>query len=471
MRFKDEIDRAVKHQASNDESMPRKTKDELAVIVENVISSISTTAYDFTHSDVIILKQDKGKRRLVKRFPDVYSSESVLCQCIKQLLDKTFRIKYPNRNKSVRALFDALKAVTQMNDFTIIKYDFRDYFNTVSVPYAFAKYIKPKLTDRFVSDLIQNFAEQTQFAYAGFNTSNVVAEIVAQHFDNAIQLSFAEKGVLFFERYIDDSLLIINEHIEEVDCLRIIQSCLSEVFHDSQIDVKPKCRTQLNQAKLVHITRRKLIGHLNAPFTVDYLGYQFFLKCIPNNQIELKYGITVDKRRKYCKRIDRIIRLYREPMIEGCSNDDYGKMELLRHRITAFTSRVVYQSGCYGQIVWKAKGIIVNYGELRYLLGSGLVDRDTERFLKDMVTDAFKRAGFTKLPYFLKGSSNRVGHNLFYNMKKNKTLLLVENIGYSKNALEQLCKQVCVGLTDCNGNTRGYGNLVRDYLIKLKVGY
>ena len=87
-----------------------------------------------------------------------------------------------------------------------------------------------------------------------------------------------------------------------------------------------------------------------------------------------------------------------------------------------------------------------------------------------MVENAFRRAELPP-PYFITGSIGKSGYNLFENMKVNKTLLFVEHIGYSKHALERLCSQVGINLFDCEGKMRSYGNLVRDYLIKVKVGY
>jgi hypothetical protein len=63
------------------------------------------------------------------------------------------------------------------------------------------------------------------------------------------------------------------------------------------------------------------------------------------------------------------------------------------------------------------------------------------------------------------------GYNLFDNMKRNKTLLLVKHIGYDYQALVKLCDSIGINGTDSKGVKRGYGTLVRDYLIKTKVGY
>jgi hypothetical protein len=465
MWFDDEIVRAVKHQTAID-TTTTKTKDEIKAIENAVYSAVSSLNYDFSKSESIVLNQD-GKKRFVKQYLDIYSPESVLCQCIKQILDRTFKIKYPNRNKSVRALFDTLKVVKQMADFTIIKYDFKDYFNSVSTPYVFEKYLKEKLTDRSEADLINEFASKTKYAYAGFSTSNVIAEIIAQQFDIAMRLAFAGKGVLFFERYIDDSIIVINEHIEASDCHSLLQNMLVKIFRDPSITALPKCKTKFNKSKFVYISRRGLTA---TPRTVDYLGYEFTLKDT-NDQVEISYGITEAKRRKYSNRINGMIRLYKEPILEdGSTNSDYQNMELLRRRIAAFTSRTVYQSRRFKLMIWKTKGFIGNYGELRYLLETALIESATKKFLKSMVKKAFSQAHL-RLPYFIKGACRKSGYSLFENMKANKTLLFVEHIGHSKSTLSRLCSQVGINSIDKNGKKRGYGNLVREYLIKLKVGY
>ena len=183
MRFDDEIVRAVKRQAALDDTQSKKTDDEINEIIEAVRSAVSSGTYDFAASTSQVLTQSGGKKRYTKQYADCYSAESVLCRCIKQILDRTFRIRYPNRNKSVHSVFDTLKAVRQMADFTIIKCDFKDYFNSVSAQYVFEKYIKVKLSNRFEADLVEKFTKQTKFAYAGFSTSNVIAEIIAEQFD------------------------------------------------------------------------------------------------------------------------------------------------------------------------------------------------------------------------------------------------------------------------------------------------
>ena len=50
------------------------------------------------------------------------------------------------------------------------------------------------------------------------------------------------------------------------------------------------------------------------------------------------------------------------------------------------------------------------------MLETNLIHTDTETFLKNMVEDAFKRAGIAK-PYFLAGAKAVSGYNIFENMQ------------------------------------------------------
>ena len=463
MAIEKEIERAVKRVAALD-TRNKKTSSEQEEIISMVKTSIEEGTVDFSNATSLVLRQ-KGKKRFVKQYKDIYSAESILCQCIKQILDRVFKVRYPNRNKIVKDLFSVISAITQMSDFTVVKFDFKDYFNSVSSVYVFENYLKYSLQDRSEIELIKKFAYSTKYAYAGLCTSNTIAEIIAKKFDEIVQQTFIENGLIYYERYIDDSILILNEHIEEDEIKMTLDNILINVFHDNSDEYAVKCTTKFNKKKHQYISRRTILQNLQNSCSLDFLGYEFWLS--PNqNKIELKYGITKAKQEKYSNRIDKLISCYTDP----CS-PDYKNLELLRHRIAAFSSREVYLTKHFRSNVWKVKGFISNYGELRYLLGTDLIESDTEHYLKNMIKEAFDREGIS-IPYFLMGGAQlNCGYNLYENMKSNKTILLVDHIGYDYKSLVALCKQVGIDHIDSDGKCRGYGTLVRDYLIKVKVGY
>ena len=464
MSIKKEIDCAVRRIAALDKNTAPKTSSEQDQIIANAEDVFSKMSFNFGNTASITLNQN-GKKRLVKQYNDLYSAENVLCHCIKQILDRVFKVKYPNRNKISRDLFSTLSATIQMSDFTIVKFDFKDYFNSISSIYVFEKYLKENLLSRYEKDLIKSFVYSTKYAYAGLCTSNAIAEIIAKYFDETVHQVFASNGLIFYERYIDDGILILNEHMEENEVKSILESILSCIFHDNSFKCV-KCRTKFNSKKFKYISRRKILAQ---KCSFDFLGYEFWFASKPAKhgvEIEIKYGITQEKRKKYNDRLDRLISCYTDP-----ASSDYNKLELLRHRIAAFSSREVYLTKHFRSNVWRVKGFISNYGELRYLLDSGLIETSTEEYLKNTIDEAFNRAGIDK-PYFLMGGGKmNCGYNLYGNMKSNKTILLVDHIGYDYKSLVALCKQIGINNIDASGKRRGYGTLVRDYLIKVRVGY
>ena len=451
MRLTNEIERAIKHLNAGAEVEDRIDDAQIVSLSEQDITDLENGDFDFTKYDSLVLKQGGKKRRVM--LYKLFSTESILCQYIKQILDRRFKIKYPNRNKAIHTLFDFLKAVKQMSEFTVIKFDFKDYFNSVSASYVCEKYIRGQMTDRSETELIAGFATQTKYAYAGLSTSNLFSEIIAVKFDELARQAFSLHGLLFFERYIDDTIIILNQHLEQAECDRILDDALSKVYYDKGVSASHSCKTKFNPGKFRMINRRSLTAA--NPASADFLGYEFFFAKDTKDKTKIQYGITAEKRAKYDGRINEII----EDYVEN------GDVELLRHRIAAFSSRTVYMSKKYKSNIWKAKGFINNYGELRFLIGTDLIHPDTAVYLEKMIEDAFARNAVA-LPYFLNGYTRQRGYNLLKNMEVNKTLLLVEHIGYDKVGLEKLCSQIGIGVTE-----KGYGNLAREYLIKTKVGY
>lgn len=456
MQIQMDIERAVRHIAASNYDI-KKTDQEISDIIKLVNTALSTNAYNFDDLSTIVLNQN-GKKRIVKKYDDIFSAESVLCQHIKHVLDREFKVKYPNRNKAIRSLFSYIAAVKQMTNFTVVKFDFKDYYNSVSSIYVFEKYIRSKIKDRFELELIHDFVYKTKYAYAGLCTSNVIAEIVAKDFDREIKNEFLTRGLLFYERYIDDCILILNENTKQADVQSLLGKILKKVFDNIGNNDIVKCKTKFNAGKFQFLSKKTLTA---TPVVIDYLGYEFSFSKTINDVVEIVYGITLAKQQKYRKRLDKIISLYTDH-----SSPDYNNLELLRHRILAFSSRVVYINKHFKKDVWKVKGFISNYGELRYLLDKPLVSPGTKNFLLNMIRDAFLNNGVS-LPYFMKPN----GYNLFESMKKNKTILLVDNIGYDYSSLANLCEQIDISNVDAYGKKRGYGTLVREYLIKVKVGY
>ena len=130
-----DIERSVRHIAASNYDI-KKTDQEILDIITSGNTALSANAYNFDNLSTIVLNQN-GKKRIVKKYDDVFSVENVLCQHIKHVLDREFKVKYPNRNKTIRSLFGYISAAKQMTNFTVVKFDFKDYYNSVSSIYVF----------------------------------------------------------------------------------------------------------------------------------------------------------------------------------------------------------------------------------------------------------------------------------------------------------------------------------------------
>lgn len=131
------------------------TQEDLDKAVNRTKEALKNNDLDFSRLESLVLTQD-GHTRQVYRYPDLLEPENIICQCLKQLLDKVFHVHYPNRNKMVKTLFNTLPAVTQMSAFTIVKFDFKNYFNSLSATYIYEKFLKSHLSFRRDADLIKN---------------------------------------------------------------------------------------------------------------------------------------------------------------------------------------------------------------------------------------------------------------------------------------------------------------------------
>ena len=455
MDINKEIEKIIEYQNSTLPQSGRKTREALEEIINQVKNDYEQGNYDFKKSTHLAIKQGK-KVRHTRSF-EIFSCEETLCIYLKRLLDRKFYVKYPNRNEYIHSLFDIVSALKNMNDYVIFKFDFTDFFNSVSSEYVYKKYISQRSFERYQNDLLALFVEQTKYAYAGLNTSNIICEIIANRFDELLSMKLQDQGLIFYRRYIDDGILIFNQRISQDDCYKVLNEVIDSVFLDDSVCVTKRCTTQLNLTKTKYISVFDLAAN-NKTDCFDFLGYEFVLspsRDDHNNKLTTKfqYGITQKKIDKYTKKVDDIVKEYMK----------HNDLELLRHQLKAFCCRTVYQIPKYKTLVWKTKGFIANYQELRFRLDQ--LTPKTKNFMKSIVFNVIK-ANAVPFPYFLKTNSNESAYSLYNNMEKYRTLLFVEPIGINKEGLKKLCKQL--GIWDCN---KDYDGLVRDYLIKVGVGH
>ena len=228
-----EIKKIIEYQNSSLLLQDRKNEAAINLITEKVIEDYKNKRYDFSKFTDISIKQI-GKIQHTKSF-EPFSCEEILCIYLKRVLDRKFHIKYPNRNEYIHSLFDTVSALHNMNDYSIFRFDFEDFFNSVSSEYVFKKYISSSSLERYQIELFEKFVNETKFAYAGLNTSNIFCEIIAQKFDELLALKFKGHGLIFYRRYIDDGILIFNKRVGLDQCLSCISEVIEDIFFDKMV--------------------------------------------------------------------------------------------------------------------------------------------------------------------------------------------------------------------------------------------
>ena len=452
MDIRNEIQKIAEYQNSQLPKPSKLSESAIAGVVSDALAALDEKSYDFSSFTHITLTQN-GKTRKIKAFSP-FSPEEILCVFIKRVLDRKYHIEYPNRNEFIHSLFDITNSLKDAIDYTIFRFDFKDFFNSVSASYVFEKCVTLKNIERWQIDLMKVFCDKTKYTYAGLNTSNILCEIIAKEFDEVLIQRFNNCGLIYYKRYIDDGILIFNQYLDQSKCIEIVNEAIQIVFYDKSIDSRKKCKTKLNSEKLNYITKRSLAS-TGKPESFDFLGYLFELR-LSNKTTAFRYGLTQNKIDKYEKRINSIIREF--------AAVTHPNQELLRHQIRGFSSRTVYQVTRYKTVIWKSKGLISNYNELGLRMDQ--LTPETERFLKDCVFKAFSN-NQVPLPYFMKGNYQQSVYCPYHNLKSNKTLLFVPMIGINMDTLKKMCRQVGIDVD----NGKSYDGLVRDYLIKVKVGH
>ena len=424
------------------------TEDEIDDWCEECRYAIQTETYDFSSFSREVYSQS-GKKRVIYSFPKL-SVENMLSHYLKQQLDRAFHIKYASRSKIINLLFNTLVATKNMNDFVIVRADFKSFFDSVKSEYVYEKYILPSIIKREDKQLLEKYVENFKYCYAGLCLSNGMTEIVCKDFDIVLKARLSEYGVFFYERYVDDMLIMFNNYISENRIKNIIRETIIEVFGSCPV------RLSSSPGKFSYISRRNLVSSQN----FNFLGYEFFILKTVNGRrdeiIDFEYGIAEKKRTKYSNMIERAFINYKLT----------GNDEVFRQQLKIFSSRVVIARQILGSnFDWLTKGVIANYNELQNVCH--YLNVDTKTFLSDLFYQLLRKYDI-KRPYFLpKRTSNEESiYNLYSNMKRNRSLLFEESIGVPKEVVLEWIHKIDPFYSAYG---KDYNRIVVEYLEMIKI--
>lgn len=420
------------------------TEDEINDWSEACRNAIQNETYNFSSFTKEVYSQS-GKKRVIYSFPKL-SVENMLSHYLKQQLDRAFHIKYASRSKIINLLFNTLVATKNMNDFVIVRADFKSFFDSVKSEYVYEKYIMSSIIKREDRQLLEKYVENFKYCYAGLCLSNGMTEIVCKDFDIVLKAKLSEYGVFFYERYVDDMLIMFNNYISEDRIKKIIRETIIDVFGSCPV------RLSSGPGKFSYISRRNLVPSQS----FNFLGYEFYILRKDNEIIDFEYGIAEKKRIKYSNMIGRAFINYKRT-----KND-----EVFRQQLKIFSSRVVIARQILGSnFDWLTKGVIANYNELQNVCDH--LNNDTKMFLSDLFYKLLKKYDI-KRPYFIpKRTSNEESvYNLYSNMKRNRSLLFEESIGVPKEVVLEWINKIDPSYSSYG---KDYYRIVVEYLEMIKI--
>jgi len=379
----------------------------------------------------------EGKNR------NVYIANKAIDQAtliyLSKRLNNEFNISYPNRDKIMELSFNLIDSLPRLDDYTIYKFDFKDFFDSVDIKSVYAKYIEHSNLYSYEKELILKIAKKYKNCIQGLPTSNALIEIISRDFDERVKAAFSENGLVFYKRYVDDCILIFNHKVKREILDKVIDKC-RELTYGKKVFLSP--------------TKTSYQTKLDGDQTFEYLGYSFTRKYWDKvKKIEpfyyFEFGIADQKIEKYKKQLDDMFGAYELD----------AKERILLRRIQYYDSRIVFYnydgSKYVNKSTWDVRGIINSYKMLRrYVIlddrnieekkAGGInnpyrIQKKTYIFLKYYVKE--KRDFLTVVPDYLKGKGC-YDHNLWTGFLNNRSIVFQPNIGWSNALLSERLAEI-----------------------------
>lgn len=398
-------------------------------------TKIKNAEVDFSSIKSLFLTKD-GKQREV--YLATKSIDQAALKYLSKRLNSEFHITYPNRDKIMEISFNLIDSLTRLDDYTIFKFDFKDFFGSVKIKRVYDKYIEHSNLLSYEKDLLLILEKKFKYCVQGLPISNTLIEIISRDFDDRIKAEFSDDGLVFYKRYVDDCILIFNHRIKKEKLRNVVEKCRVSVF---------------GKGVLISLSKTYYQTKLDGDDSFDYLGYSFMRRYWNNAKKQdayyyYEFGIAKKKIEKYKKQLDEIFKDYE------INNNDC----LLLRRIQYYNSRIVFYnyngSKYVNKRIWDVRGIINSYRMLRrYIIydtrnikdgkaGNKVpyrIQKDTYEFLQYYVKE--KRNSLPIVPQYLRGKGC-YNHTLWNGFIKNKSIVFQPNIGWSSDLLSDRLMEV-----------------------------
>ncbi|PEF83369.1 hypothetical protein CN939_30685 [Bacillus thuringiensis] len=380
-----------------------------------------------------------SKDRTVINKSLIKKEEQIVLDYYKLLLNRYCNIKFPNRSYIMTELMNLVPFLHNYYAFTIYKFDFKEFFYNISPKQSF-KYISDSVnlkTSEFT--FLKNYTNDIEELIPGVGLHNSLIELSGDYFDFEVKKAFKD-GFLYYARYVDDCILILDEKVDENKIentiIKLMKKCLGN-----------KMEINLDKTEYYHS------GCVN--YNVNYLGYVFQKGQLATNPF--KFGIAKKKLDKYAEQINNIVLEYKD-------NND---LEMLSLKLELVFKRIVY----YGtrknskKYRWQVRGISDSYKELKRFMKNNedykRITKETETFFGRSIERSFAKNRI-EMPAKIKNQlKNKKFISCFLN---NRALLLHQKLGLNHSKL----KEIVTILNKDNLENHSYSDLANILLTRIR---
>lgn len=350
----------------------------------------------FVHKD----RFPKKKRKLI--YVKNFTFEKRIISEIDKIIRKKTSLKFTNKNQIYESIYEFLGQ--GIDNYTVLKCDFKDFGNSVNINYVIDKFSICDYLDKNMQPYLQQYATIVSTCRGGIDLNSTLLEILAQEFDRVFKLY--NDDILLYERFVDDLFVIFKGKLN-VDEIKERLSCsINKVFFDEKIAHKNKTKMHFEE-KFNCFTSNDL------PKRIDFLGFSIIF------DDKIKFDITERNKQKFRNQIKKFIINYKD------------NPQALKVAFDILSKGIVYKKVHNKKQKWIYKGFA---SKCRFLYRFDNFDISQIDYL-GLIKNVYEELKI-EVPKFLYYSKYDIRHNIIHN----KFFVLEEKGGLPKDKLIKIMR-------------------------------
>jgi|GEM_PF-4500651 len=374
--------------------------------------------------------------RKVLRMP-AGNIEAVRLNYYTRILNANFKIRYPNRDEIFTLLFGEIDRLRFLPRYTVVRFDFQNFFNTVSPSYVFDLCIKNSMLFPPDREEIRKACSSMKRCYPGIAFSSALIELIGKEFDRNLQLVFREHDIRFYQRYVDDGLLFLGHNVPQRTVIKLLKDAVFRTFY--ALDKGKKNRNNV----ALHLPKSGMASPkftcvspaTNTTLSFGFLGCDFHMAYDSNvlSGAEITYGISEHKRNRIVSSLARRL------------SDPRCNFRLRQEILKNAVRRVVYFSEIHQG--WQSTGLASRYIELAYRFEK--MDGPTLAFLTSLLAEGIRLSnlGVAEKGRLLNmvnsfSRNEKSIYNAWSSFRLRRANILSPGIGYDRKHLIHLLQKI-----------------------------